>query len=50
MSQRRMLLLEHEDGALEREARRLQVNLGRMRERRERKGGMEESGVGLGSG
>ncbi|KAK4249483.1 hypothetical protein C7999DRAFT_39461 [Corynascus novoguineensis] len=32
MEQRRMMLLDHERGALEREARRLQVNLGLMRE------------------
>lgn len=32
MSQRRMMLLDHEQGALERETRKLQVNIGRMRE------------------
>ncbi|KAL2129710.1 hypothetical protein VTI74DRAFT_7409 [Chaetomium olivicolor] len=32
MSQRRMMLLDHERGALDREAQRLQLNLGRMRE------------------
>ncbi|KAK4044371.1 hypothetical protein C8A01DRAFT_31426 [Parachaetomium inaequale] len=44
MSQRRMMLLDHEHGALERETQRLQVNLGRMREvaKRERAGGLEE--------
>jgi len=32
LSQRRMMLLDHEQGALERETQRLQVNMGRMRE------------------
>ena len=32
MSQRRMMLQDHEHGALERETQRLQVNLGLMRE------------------
>jgi hypothetical protein len=32
MEQRRMMLLDHERGALEREAQRLQVNLGLMRQ------------------
>ncbi|KAK4156621.1 hypothetical protein C8A00DRAFT_30474 [Chaetomidium leptoderma] len=45
MSQRRMMLLNHEHGALEREAQRLQVNLGLMREavaRDEAAAGLEE--------
>jgi hypothetical protein len=32
MSQRRLMLLDHERGALERETQRLQVNIGSMRE------------------
>ncbi|KAK3382750.1 hypothetical protein B0T24DRAFT_602440 [Lasiosphaeria ovina] len=32
MSQRRIMLIEHERGALERETQKLQVNIGRMRE------------------
>lgn len=32
MSQRRMKLLEHEHGALERETQKLQANIGQLRE------------------
>ncbi|KAK3300721.1 uncharacterized protein B0H64DRAFT_381615 [Chaetomium fimeti] len=43
MSQRRMMLLDHEQGALERETQRLQVNLSLMREAaRREKAGLEE--------
>ena len=43
MSQRRLMLLDHEKGALEREVERLRVNLGLMRERERERG---ETGLG----
>ncbi|KAK4236320.1 hypothetical protein C8A03DRAFT_35797 [Achaetomium macrosporum] len=55
MSERRRMLLDHEDGALEREMQRLQVNLGRMREaarelEREEEDELEGNGGGLDGG
>jgi len=43
MSQRRMMLMDHEHGALERETQRLQVNLSLMREAAKREqAGLDE--------
>lgn len=47
MSQRRLMLLDHEKGALEREVEKLRVNLGLMREREQERG---ETGGGEGHG